>query len=101
MDAEYFKEHICEELEGAKTYIKNAIEIKAMSPSWAKMFVEMSAAELSHATNLFKMFQEYYKKISETYKEIPKYLEELNDSITEDYTEKFAQVKWMHDMYNK
>lgn len=101
MDAKYFEEHICDELEGAKTYIKNAIEIKAMSPSWAKTFVDMSAAELNHATNLFKMFEEYYKKISETYKEVPSYLEEMHTRVVDSYTEKYSQIKHMHDMYLK
>ena len=64
MDAYYFKEHIEEEIEGSIEYIKRAIEIKPMSQSWSKMFVDMSSAELEHAKNLHKMFEEYYQKIS-------------------------------------
>ena len=70
MDIEYFVSHIEEELEGAKDYIKRAIEIKPMQAEWAKHLVEMSAQELSHATHLFNMFNEYYQILSQTYKEM-------------------------------
>ena len=56
MDAQYFKDNISDELDGATCYIKRAIEIKGMSPDWAKMFVDMSATELDHAAKLWKMF---------------------------------------------
>lgn len=102
MDAYYFKEQICDELEGAKCYAKNAIEIKGMNSDWGKMFLEMSAAELEHATKLWKMFDQYYKIISDTYKtNVPDYIEELHKAAAEEYAEKSAKVKYMHEMYNK
>ena len=101
MNAEYFESHICEELEGAKEYIKKAIELKPMAPSWSKMLVDMSAAELNHSTLLFKMFGEYYKKLSEAYSEVPAYITEINERITDKYTTMYAEIKIMHDMYSK
>lgn len=101
MNAEYFKEQMCDELEGAKCYAKKAIEIKAMNADWGKMFLEMSAAELDHATKLWKMFDQYYKIISDSYKTVPDYIDELHNEAASDYAEKSAKIKYMHEMYNK
>ena len=46
MNAEWFKDHICEELDGAEEYIRHASEIKPMQADWSKDLVAMSAAEL-------------------------------------------------------
>ena len=101
MDIYYFKDQICDELDGAKCYAKNAIEIKAMNTEWAKMFLEMSMAELDHASKLWKMSEQYYKIISDNYKTIPDYIEEVHKEIVNEYTEKSARIRYMHEMYNK
>lgn len=101
MDISYFKDQIEDELCGAKDYIKRAIETKATNPLWAKQFVEMSAAEITHATSLYNMFNEYYKTITSTYNEIPKYLEETKHEIVEMYTDCIPKIKIMHEMFGK
>ncbi len=101
MDAQYFKNNISDELDGATCYVKRAIEIKAMSPDWAKMFLDMSATELDHATKLWKMFEQYYKIVADKYKTVPEYIEELYNEASEEYAERSAKVKYMHEMYNK
>lgn len=101
VDLDYFKEQICEELDGACCYIKLAIELKAMSASWAKNFSEMSAAELGHADKLFKMFEEYCEIISKPYETTPEYISNAHKDLVEMYTEKSAKVRYMHDMYNR
>lgn len=101
MDARYFKDHICEELDGACDYIKKAIELKAMDANMSKIFVEMSAAELNHATQLYKMFGEYYAKVTGAYKEEPVYLVEIKNFLGEKFPEKSAKILHMHEMYKK
>lgn len=101
MNQTYLKEHMIEELEGAKDYIQRAIEIKAMDPSWGKMFYEMSVQELAHAQNFFKMAEDYYKKVTSAYSESPKYMDDCMHEITEIYTEQYSQIKVMHEMYNR
>lgn len=101
MDAQYFKNNISDELDGATCYVKRAIEIKGMSPDWAKMFLDMSATELDHATKLWKMFEQYYKIIVDNYKTVPDYIEELHEEAAKEYAERSAKVKYMHEMYNK
>lgn len=101
MNAVYFKEHICEELDGACDYIKKAIELKAMDATMSKTFADMSAAELNHATQLHKMFGEYYAKVTGPYKETPDYLVKIKDHIEEVFPEKSAKILLMHEMYKK
>lgn len=101
MDAEYFKDQICDELKGAKCYAKKAIEIKAMAPSWSKMFIEMSSAELEHAKYLYKMFEEYYMKVSDEFKsKLPDYIEDIKEDIDEMYTKYTMKTKYLHEMYS-
>ena len=60
MNAKYFKEQICEELEGACDYLKKAIDCMKHYPEWSKKFKSMSDAEEHHATELYKMFMDWY-----------------------------------------
>lgn len=101
MDTSYFKEQIEDELCGAKDYVKHAIETKTTNPVWAKQFIEMSSAELNHATVLYNIFNEYYKTVTSSYTEIPKYLEESKNEITELYTDCVPKIKIMHEMFTK
>jgi hypothetical protein len=101
MNVKYFKCQIHDELHGAKDYIEKAIEIRAMNPTWAKTLSEMSATELSHATHLYEMFEQYYKKLSDEYSKIPEYIQEDKDYIANMYVEKSAKVKYMHEMFNR
>lgn len=98
---EYFHEQIKDELEGAKRYIQMAMESKASHPAWAKMFVDMSAAELNHASNLYKMFSEEADNLKRAYKEMPEWLDNIIHDTNVHYSECYAKVKYMHDAYNK
>lgn len=101
MDCDYFKCHIKDELKGAKAYAKAALELKAVNPSWAKMFLDMCAQELIHAKNFYDMFNEYYDKVTKPYSEIPKYFKECKSEIIELYTDCYSKIKVMHEMANK
>lgn len=103
MNLEYFYNQICEELHGAKDYIVNAMEIRAMDQNWASTLVGMSATELTHADNLFKMFEQYYNILSKSYGpgKVPDYVEDMRDKITECYMTKSAKIKYMHETYKK
>ena len=101
MDVQYLKEHICEEIDGAKDYIKRAIEIKPMNPVWSKTLVNMSSMELDHATNLRKMFDEYYNKLSSSYETMPDYMIEAKECVDEVCTEEYAKVRYLHELYSK
>ena len=97
MDLEYFKEHIAEELSGAKDYIIRAIELKPMNIAWTKKLIEMSAAELGHAEALHNMFNEYYKTLSANYSKVPEYVDEIKADIAEMYAKCYAEIKLMHE----
>lgn len=101
MNAEWFKDHICEELDGAEEYIRYAIEIKPMASDWSKDLVAMSAAELDHAAKLWKMFDQYYKQLSDAFKMVPKYIEDDYRCVADKYDKKVYEIKHMHEMYSK
>lgn len=101
MDLKYFKDHIEDELDGSKDYIMRAMELKPMNPTWAKHFVDMSAAELNHATMLFDLFNDYYKTLGGSYTAMPDYIEDMKDDITEMYMECYPKIKIMHEMFSK
>ena len=101
MDLTYLKEHICEELADAKEYANHAIELKPMAPTWGKMFIDMASAELTHASNLYKMFVEFYQKIVAAYKETHDYIEEMYKEVCHCYTTKSAEAKIIIDMYSR
>ncbi len=100
MDLEYLRDKIFEELEDAKRYIIDALEIKPMTMAWAKTLVAMSAEELGHATNLFKMAQDYYKKIQENYKVVPEYLSDIYKELNDKYASCYPNVKLLHEAFN-
>ena len=74
---EYLKDHIIEELEGAKDYMMKAVEYRITKPEWSKKFYKMSEMEAEHANCLSKMFNsmdtdeichaEMYKEIMDAY----------------------------------
>ena len=57
LDMNYFKEHIKEELDGARDYIDKAIEAKINHPIWVPIFVSMADTEAEHAGHLMKMLE--------------------------------------------
>lgn len=101
MNLSYFHSQICDELCGAKDYIVRAMECKPEHADWSKRFVNMSEAELDHATQLYSMVQDYQKTLPTVYKDIPKHISDEIKSITELYLEKSAIIKNMHSMYNQ
>lgn len=100
MDIEYFKNQVMEELEGAKQYAKYCIEIKPMNLNWSKMFFDMSNAELEHASNLFKMFEEYMVTLEKSFQEMPDYINKMRSEVVDFYTEESAKVRYILSMYN-
>ena len=101
MDLYFFKDKIIDELDGALCYAKTALEFKAMSSSFSKSFIEMSATELQHAQTIYHLFDDYYKTISKPYDELPQEWMDVKDEIIDIYGEKSVKVKAMHELYNK
>lgn len=58
--------------------------------------------EEAHATKLYKMFEEYYQKITETYSDhIPSYLKDIKTDIDDMYMEYSAKTRYLNEMYSK
>ena len=65
MQPKWFKDEICEELEGACEYWKCAIDTMKTYPAWSDTFHEMAEQEQEHATHLYKMFMDMYTDMEE------------------------------------
>jgi rubrerythrin len=104
MDILYYNNQVKEELDGAMEYIKKAIDIKKEHPNWAQIYQKMSMAELEHASNLMKMFEEDYKACvadMEAKGHSPLYLTDCRASIMDMHQEFSSKVNYMHELYNK
>lgn len=100
MDLKWFQDALKEEVEGSITYIKIAIELKAMSDKMSKNFFDMSVQEADHAKKLFEMSMEYYTKVSEAWDDsLPKFMEDIKNDIVKCYTEKAVEIKMLQSMY--
>ena len=98
MDIYYLKEHLCEELDGAKDYLKKAINLKMDKPDWARSFYDMSNAEFEHAKNIYRILNEYYREI-DVKPELKDYMEPFKNSIDEHYMECVGMIKYMQESY--
>lgn len=104
MNILYYNGQVKEELDGAMSYIKKAIDMKKEHPNWAQMYQKMSMAELEHASNLMKIFEEDYKACvadMEAKGHSPLYLIDCRASIMDMYQEFASKVNYMHELYNK
>lgn len=61
----------------------------------------VTSAELDHASNLYKLFMDYYKILSDKYSEMPAYIDEIKSDIIDMYSEQSMLIKNMHEMYKK
>ena len=91
----YFKEKICEELEGAAHYWKKAIDCMKHEPTWSHTFTEMAEGEQEHATDLYKMFMEMYTSDSKK----DQFMEAMRDGIMECFSKSMRKIEDLKATY--
>lgn len=101
MDLEFFQNKIHEELKDSCGYMKHAIEIKAMNSDWGKLLYNMSKNEMEHAAHLYKMFNEYYIRLSNSYKEMPEHISKIKVDIDDNYLHMIPKVTALQSAYDK
>ena len=89
MNAKWFKDHICDELEGAVCYLKMAIDTMKSYPEWSKEFYKMSDAEQDHATNIYKMFMDMYTDTEGT----DPYMKTMRDAIMNCFSSEMRKIE--------
>lgn len=89
---EYLRDHIMEELEGAKDYMTKALELKEKYPAWAQKFYKMAEMEIEHANCMNKIFA----SMGET--EYPCH-DSMYKEILEAYTKYMSDVSAMKKIY--
>ena len=89
MNAKWFKDHICDELEGATCYLKTAIDTMKNYPEWSKKFEDMAEMEQHHATELYKMFMDMYTDTEGT----DPYMKTMRDGIMNCFSTEMRKIE--------
>ena len=95
MNARYFKEKICEELEDATHYLKKAIDEVKLHPDWSRCFMHMAEGEQEHATDLYKMFMEMYTDNNQK----DQYMEAMRDAIMDCFSISMRKIEDLKTTY--
>lgn len=97
MDIVNYIDTIRDELEGADSYIRKAIVCKSEHPTWASMYAKMSEAELVHAVDNVKIFEDDFKSQDADVQDV---LSGVHDSVISMYAEQSSRIKMMHQIYS-
>lgn len=96
MSPRYFKDQICDELDGACDYLKKAIDTVATNEDWAEHFSSMADMEQEHATTLYKMFMEMYSASQGK----DSYMTQMRDGIMDCFSTKMRKIEDLRTTYN-
>ena len=96
MNPKYFKDQICEELEGASCYLQKAIDTMKSHPEWSGKFKSMSEAEQNHATELYKMFMGLYAESQGK----DAYMTSMRDAIMECFSKQMRKIEDYRTTYD-
>lgn len=91
----YLRDHIKEEINGAKDYYTKAVELKAQHPEWAMKFFKMGEMEIEHASCLTKMFNSIDKPNAMADAEYS----ESQKSIINDYATSMSVIENLKRLY--
>ena len=100
MDIYYLKDHMFEEFDDAKEYMYHAENLKGVNNEWSKYFYDMAKAEVDHATNFYKMFDQHYKSL-DTKPELSAYMEPFKLDMDKCYMEKMSKIRYMMETYSR
>ena len=96
MNPRYFKDQICEELDGACDYLKKAIDTMAAHEEWSEHFNKMAGMEQEHATTLYKMFMEMYAASQGK----DAYMTQMRDGIMDCFSTKMRKIEDLKITYD-
>ena len=96
MNIKYFKDQICDELDGACDYLKKSIDCSKLHPDWSKSFHSMAEMEEGHATTLYKMFMEMYAESEGK----DSYVTQMRDAIMECFSTRMRKIEDLKATYN-
>ena len=92
----YLRDHIKEEIEGAKDYYTKAVECKAKHPEVAMKFYAMAEMEVEHANALTKIFNITEKPETMSDSEYS----EAQKSVINDYATSMSVIENLKKLYH-
>lgn len=93
--------YIDDEIKGAGTYIKCALEYKEERPDLARIFYNLSMQEMEHVNELHKQVVEIIQKYRKEQGEPPAPMMAVYEYIHEKQIENATEVKAMQAMYKE
>lgn len=90
---------MCDELHGAKCYVKSAILYKNEYPSLAKIMYEHSFDEMDHMTSLHDEVVKLIEAYRREHGEPPADMQAVYDYIHEQLIEKANKIKMYQEQY--
>lgn len=90
-----------DELDGAKSYIKCAMKYKAMYPTIAQSYYEMSMAEMTHFNTLHDLVVRVINDMKAKGEEIDPTMEAIYEYEHEKMMEKGMKIRVMQEMFKK
>ena len=88
-----------DEIDGARCYAKMALELKDERPDTARIFYNMSLAEMQHMENLHAMVVEIISEYRRTNGEPPAVMMELYEYLHGKHIEDATEVKVMQNTF--
>lgn len=88
-----------DEIDGARCYAKMALELKDERPDTARIFYNMSLAEMQHMENLHAMVVEIISEYRRTKGDPPAVMMELYEYLHEKHIEDATEVKVMQSSF--
>ncbi len=101
MDICYYNTQLKDELDGAMDYLYKAMHCKKNHPNWAAIYIKMSSAELEHAANIIKIFEEDYKLSTADMETIPQCIVDVRTTLLDMYAEFSAKTKYLQETYER
>lgn len=94
-------EEICDELEGAEHYAKQAMKYKASDRPLADMYAKLADVELSHVSTLHEQAARLIKAKRDSEKEVPANMQAIWDWEHEKSVDSAARVRAVLAMYRE
>lgn len=103
MTIDFFKEHLHNEVEGAKEFAMYANETRASHPQWSRKLMEVSQKKMQTAECLIKMLEEYNAQDAKTREQgfNQHEYEQIYREVMDEYSQAEPQISSMKQMYNR
>ena len=89
-----------DEIDGARCYVKTALEYKGSKPELARVMYNLSMQEMQHMTDLHALVENVIDEYRREHGEPPADMQAVYDYLHDQHIEDATEVRVMQQMYN-